>query len=137
MRKSYLNYKPKSINRSLSQVLNHIKALTMKDYTPDFDQLVQEIVAINQAWKVSEELSANLGNSLKDLKNRLQVRLLRSYAPQKVCLELDTTTESEEPLYGLRLLHPIDNRCYAEHLPVRVAEELLSSEELQQWTSTE
>ena len=130
-----LDYNPKNINRSLSQVLNHIKTLTMKDYTRTFERLIQEIVAINQAWKVSDELSPNLGKSLKDLKNRLQVRLLRSY-PQEVRLELDTETESEEPLYSLRLLHPIDNRWHAEHLPVRVAKKLLSNEELQQWTST-
>lgn len=130
-----LDYNPKNINRSLSQVLNHINDLTMVNFTTNFEQLVQEIVAINQAWKVSEELSPNLGNSLKDLKSRLQVRLLRSYAPEQVYLELDTETGTEE-LYSLRLRNPIGKRWNAEHLPVRVAKELLSNEELQQWTST-
>ncbi|MGA9380875.1 MAG: hypothetical protein WBV73_19090 [Phormidium sp.] len=103
----------------------------MKTLTSDFEELITEIAAINQAWKVSKELSPNLGNSLKDLKNRLQVRLLRN-APERVYLELDTATESEEPLYSLRLRQPIGNRWNAEHLPVRVAQEMLSDEELKQ-----
>lgn len=103
----------------------------MKSLTLTFEELITEIAAINQAWKVSKELSPNLGNSLKDLKNRLQVRLLRN-APERVYLELDTATESEEPLYSLRLRQPIGNRWNAEHLPVRVAKEMLSDEELKQ-----
>ncbi len=104
----------------------------MKSLTLNFEELITEIAAINQAWKVSKELSPNLGNSLKDLKNRLQVRLLRNYAPERLFLELDTATESEEPLYSLRHRQPIGNRWNAEHLPVRVAKEMLSDEELKQ-----
>ncbi|MFB2882007.1 hypothetical protein [Floridanema aerugineum] len=103
----------------------------METLTSNFEELITEIAAINQAWKVSRELSPNLANSLKDLKNRLQVRLLRN-APERVYLELDTATESEEPLYSLRLRQPIGNRWNAEHLPVRVAQEMLSDEELKQ-----
>ncbi|MFB2895756.1 hypothetical protein ACE1CI_22850 [Aerosakkonemataceae cyanobacterium BLCC-F50] len=104
----------------------------MESLTPNFEDLVQEIAAINQAWKVSAELSPTLGNSLKDLKNRLQLRLLRKYAPARVYLELDTVTESEEALYSLCLRQPIGNRWNAEHLPVRVAQEMLSDEEFKQ-----
>ncbi|MFB2935020.1 hypothetical protein ACE1B6_07050 [Aerosakkonemataceae cyanobacterium BLCC-F154] len=104
----------------------------MGNLTSTFEELITEIAAINQAWKVSKELSPNLGNSLKDLKNRLQVRLLRKYAPERVYLELDTATESEEPLYSLRLRQPIGNCWNVEHLPVRVAQEMLSDEELKQ-----
>lgn len=104
----------------------------METLTSNFEELITEIAAINQAWKVSKELSPNLANSLKDLKNRLQVRLLRNYAPERVYLELDTATASEEPLYSLRLQQPIGNGWNAEHLPVRVAQEMLSDEELKQ-----
>jgi hypothetical protein len=103
----------------------------METLTSNCEELITEIAAINQAWKVSKELSPNLANSLKDLKNRLQVRLLRN-APERVYLELDTATASEEPLYSLRLRQPIGNRWNAEHLPVRVAQEMLSDEELKQ-----
>ena len=66
--------------------------------------LVKEIVAVNHAWKEAKKLfnepDSPLANSLRDLKTRLQVRLLRTYAPERVFLVKDTDTESEEELYG-------------------------------------
>ncbi|NBD15569.1 MAG: hypothetical protein GVY04_05300 [Cyanobacteria bacterium] len=102
---------------------------------PSLKTLVIEITSINHAWKqASEELldhNAGLAISLRDLKSSLQLRLLRNY-PQQVYLVLDEETESEEPLYSLRLRDRINGHWNAAHLPVRVAEELLTEQELTQ-----
>lgn len=47
-----------------------------------------------------------LANSLRDLKARLQLRLLRSYAPELVYLMTDTNVnvDYDEPVYGLQLM---------------------------------
>ncbi len=103
--------------------------------TPSVEQMVREIVAVNHAWKVACELfgeNSSLSTSSKDLKTCLQVRLLRSYAPEQVYLIEDKNAEGER-LYSLYLREPINNRQYAEHLPVRVAEGVLSSKELEQF----
>lgn len=109
------------------------------ELNPRLETLITEITAINNAWKqVSEELldqNAGLAISLRDLKSNLQLRLLRNH-PQQVYLVLDEETESEEPLYGLRLREPINGHWNAAHLPVRVAEELLTEQELIQFTQT-
>lgn len=106
---------------------------------PSIEQLVAEIVALNHAWKEACELfddrqNAPLAQSLRDLKTCKQIRILRSYAPLgKVYLALDDRL-SDEPLYSLHLREPIDTRWNAEHLPVRVTEEYLSSIELDRFT---
>ena len=76
-----------------------------------------------------------MANSLQDLKARLQVRLLRSYAPELVYLMTDTNADLDydEPLYGLRLIKSVNGRQDAAHMPIRVAEENLSAKELQQF----
>lgn len=99
-------------------------------------QLVREIVAVNHAWKVASEIfgeNSSLSRSSRDLKTALQVRLLRNYAPNQVYLVVDTEAESEE-LYSLKLREPIDNHLYAEHLPVRVAQEVLSADEIKKFS---
>ncbi|MEB3828083.1 hypothetical protein [Phormidium sp. CCY1219] len=95
---------------------------------PSLEQLINEIHAINRAWKVAREFGdiASLVTSLAEIKNRLQVRLLRQYAPDRVYLALDPDAEREEPLYGLRLRESVAGHTDAAHLPVRVAEELFS-----------
>lgn len=104
---------------------------------PSIKQLVTEIVAINHAWKEAKEIFNDSASpwviSLRDLKTRLQIRLLRNYAPEEVYLAEDTETESEEPLYGLILVNPIDNWKDAAHLPVRVARANFSDEEIQRY----
>lgn len=99
---------------------------------PSVEQLVEEIVAVNRAWKVARELfdeTSPLATSLRDLKLCKQVHLLQNYAPERVYLALDPASKGE-PLYSLRLRKPIGDRQNAEHLPVRVAQEVLSPEEL-------
>lgn len=98
------------------------------------EQLVEEIVAVNRAWKVARDLfdeTSPLAISLRDLKTCKQVRLLQSYGAKQVYLALDPASKGE-PLYSLHLRKPIGDRQNAEHLPVRVAEEVLSPEELRQ-----
>ncbi|MCT7958977.1 hypothetical protein [Laspinema palackyanum] len=97
---------------------------------PSPEQLIDEIHAVNHAWKVAESFGdiPQLAKSLQEMKTRLQVRLLRQYAPDRVYLALDTETPSDEPLYGLRLREPIAGYTDAAHLPVRVAQDHLSHE---------
>ncbi|MEM7590919.1 MAG: hypothetical protein AAF383_05270 [Cyanobacteria bacterium P01_A01_bin.83] len=106
------------------------------------EQLVTEIIAVNHAWKEAQDLfdraDNHLANSLRDLKARLQVRLLRSYAPELVYLTIDTDPDRDydEPLYGLRLVKSVNGRQDAAHMPIRIAEENLSAAELQQFVQS-
>ncbi|MFN5873555.1 MAG: hypothetical protein ACK4WN_16280 [Aphanizomenon sp.] len=108
----------------------------MKDIfkNPSIETLVNEIVALNHAWKAAVELFGDdspLSQSARDLKGCLQVRLLQSY-PDQVYLIIDkeTSETAGEELYSLRLVTPINNRNNAEHLPVRIAKKLLSQQEI-------
>lgn len=115
---------------------------------PSLEQLVAEIVAINHAWKEARLMvgnSAGLTVSLRNLKTRSQVRLLRYYAPEKVylkideqalepSLEVDNDAETGEPLYGLILRKPVNGATDAAHLPVRVAQDVLSESEIKRFT---
>ena len=108
-------------------------------FNPSIEKLVTEIIAVNHAWKEAKDLfdraDNHLANSLRDLKARLQVRLLRSYAPELVYLltDNDPDLDYDEPLYGLRLVKSVNGRQDAAHMPIRVAEENLSARELQQF----
>jgi len=115
---------------------------------PSLEQLLAEIVAINHAWKEARLMfgnSAGLTVSLRNLKTRSQVRLLRNYAPEKVylkidkealepSLEVDNDAETGEPLYGLILRKPVNGVTDAAHIPVRVAQEFLSESEIKRFT---
>lgn len=108
----------------------------MELLVPSIEQLVKEIVAVNHAWKEADKLfepASPLAISLRDLKTRLQIRLLRTYAPEHVLL-IEDLKESDEPLYGLQLLEPIEGWTDAAHIPVRVAQQSLLPEELKQFT---
>ncbi len=100
------------------------------------EQLVSEIVTVNHAWKQASELfekDSPLATSLRELKARLQVRLLRNHFPD-VFLTPDLEAKDED-LYSLRLKRSIGNIKDAAHLPVRKAEEFLSQEEIKKFTS--
>jgi hypothetical protein len=111
----------------------------MEFFNPSIEQLVTEIIAVNQAWKEAKDLfgepASLLANSLRDLKARLQVRLLRNYAPEKVYLMIDTNVNADydEPLYGLQLVTSVNGRRDAAHMPIRVAQENLLASELEQF----
>ncbi|HLP87595.1 MAG TPA: hypothetical protein VK184_03180 [Nostocaceae cyanobacterium] len=101
------------------------------------EDMVKLIVSINHAWKVSTETfgeTSPLSTSARDLKTALQVRLLRKYAPEQVYLIEDTEAEGEK-LYSLKLRKPIDNRWNVEHLPIRVAREVLSDREIAKFSN--
>lgn len=104
---------------------------------PSIEQLIKEISAVNRAWKAAQELfddpASPISNSLRDLKTRLQVRLLRKYAPGKVRLLEDLTSDSPEPVYGLLLVQSIDGYTDAAHLPFRIADEHLSQAEIKRF----
>ena len=108
-------------------------------FNPSIEQLVTEIIAVNHAWKEAKDLfgfpNTSLANSLRDLKARLQIRLLRSYAPKSVYLMADNDPNEyyDEPLYGLRLTKTVNDRQDAAHMPIRIAKENLSAKELQQF----
>lgn len=122
-------------NKFVEAEINQVMSENTVLFDVSVEQLVREIVAVNHAWKVACELfgeSSPLSTSSRDLKTCLQVRLLRTHAPKQVYLVEDKEAEGE-PLYSLRLREPIDNRQYAEHLPVRVAQDLLTSAELKQF----
>ncbi|MDB9312025.1 hypothetical protein PN462_02850 [Spirulina sp. CS-785/01] len=104
---------------------------------PSLQQLVKEIHAVNHAWKIASECGEiyAISKSLQQMKTRLQMRLLRSYAPHQVYLILDQDTESEEPLYGLRLREAVNGCKDAAHLPVRVANKILTTEQIEQFKS--
>jgi hypothetical protein len=105
---------------------------------PSIEQLLKEIHSVNHAWKAAKELfeapASPIANSLRDLKTRLQVRLLRSqFAPGKVRLLEDMTSDASEPVYGLLLLEPVEGYMDAAHLPIRLAKEHLSPEEIERF----
>ncbi|MBL1208859.1 hypothetical protein [Geminocystis sp. GBBB08] len=100
---------------------------------PSLESLVKEINAVNHSWKLAIEMFDNhhpLSQSLSDLKVRLQVILLRNYAHNFVYLIEDNDTKSDEPLYSLQLIFIGDKYKDAAHVPIRVAKEILSSEEI-------
>ena len=102
----------------------------------NLETTVEQIFAINQAWKQAAETlltpTTGLTISLRNLKTTLQVRLLRNY-PQRIYLQIDQETPSEEPLYGLIIDPPLPKYSNAAHLPVRVAQEFLTPQELSQF----
>jgi hypothetical protein len=103
---------------------------------PSLRELVRQIKAINSAWKVAGDLygkESPLSTSSRDLKSCLQVRLLRSYAPHHVYLAIDHQAE-DEPLFGLRLRESVDKYEDADHLPVRVANEIFLPEEIKKFS---
>ena len=103
---------------------------------PSLRELVTQIKAINSGWKVASDLfgdNSPLSTSSRDLKSCLQVRLLRSYAPHEVYLAIDHQAEGE-PLFGLRLRESIDKYEDADHLPVRIANEILLAEEIKKFS---
>mgnify|MGYP005843847655 CR=1 FL=1 len=102
---------------------------------PTLEELIEQIFALNQAWKQASNVlfttNAGLAISLKELKTTLQIRLLRSY-PTQAYLQIDAETESEEPLYGVIISPPLGKYSNAAHLPVRVAQTRLTPTELTQ-----
>jgi hypothetical protein len=124
------------VSTSGSKISNHQSFSLLKAFEED----VHKIHSINQGWKLSSliklevDRESPIARSLKNLKNRQQTRLLQNYAPHHVFLKLDEETESEEPLYSLRIREPQSEHWNAGHLPVRVAKQHLTPTEIQNFS---
>lgn len=99
-------------------------------------KLVSRIHLMNKSWKIAVErfgVESPISQALRNRKSGLQVRLLREY-PEKSWLQIDNETVSDEPLFSVRLL--IDDpgeykgRIDADHLPVRIANEVFTEFEI-------
>ncbi|WPF89505.1 hypothetical protein WEU38_04330 [Cyanobacterium aponinum AL20118] len=106
---------------------------------PSLTDLIKQIHCINHAWKLSQEMEDNshfLAIRLRDLKSRLQIKLLKNFAPNYVYLKEDKDIESEESIYGLMLVSPINNYSDVAHIPIRVAKKMLSEEEISHFSKS-
>ena len=114
----------------LCEIKYNLCQLNMKT---SLTELITQIHDINHGWKLAIEMEDNshfLAIRLRELKSRLQIKLLRKYAPNYVYLKEDKNRESEESVYGLILVSPINNYSDVAHLPIRVAKKMLSEEEI-------
>jgi hypothetical protein len=101
------------------------------------DKLLEQIIAINHAWKLSREEFGNdfcATRSFRETKSSLQATILREF-PNDVYLALATDSEEHgEEMYSVRFRSPIIVngvlRNDAEHLPKRIAEDIFFSEEI-------
>lgn len=102
-------------------------------------ELVERIITVNHAWKLSREefgAPSAITKSLRDVKSSLQSSLLRDY-PNDTYLYLDSENSSEDDiLFSVRLKEPLTLahgvRMDAEHLPKRIAVELFTEDEITQ-----
>ena len=104
--------------------------------------LVRQIVGFNRAWHRAQNLYGKkhaFSTAARDRKSAIQVKLLRNYSDQ-VWLERHDYDGSEE-LYSVCLAQPVllrsgERKYNAEHLPKRIAEEILTEEELEKFIRT-
>jgi hypothetical protein len=100
-----------------------------------YNQLLTEIAAINPTWHSMQDLFTNespITTSLRDLKGRLQLRLLREFS-DRVYLTIDPEARGE-PQYSVQLKLPVminvdgkqERLTNAMHLPVRIVEKWLN-----------
>lgn len=103
-----------------------------------FERTLNQIIAFNHAWKQARDNYTDqsaVANALRIRKSCLQASLLREF-PERCYLKLDDENIDGEVLFSVRLTKSITLpsgaiRNDAEHLPVRLAEELFTAEELQ------
>ena len=103
----------------------------------DVKALVGKITLFNHNWKRACEQwgsDSALATMLRHRKSDLQVELL-SIVPRVCYLKPDTDNQDGEPLFSVRLNQPITLkngvvRTDADHMPVRIAQSLLTEQEL-------
>lgn len=102
-------------------------------YSEQIAGLVVKIISFNHCWKMAQQRYGNssaIARMLRDQKSVLQAALLRE---NLAYLKPDPDAE-EEPLFSVRLHQPIllngITRIDAEHMPVRLAEEFFTEQEL-------
>ena len=106
---------------------------------PSIQNFVRQIVGFNRSWHSSQKRYGEqhpLATLARDKKSALQVELLRSY-PHDVWLEEHNIT-GKEPLFTVKLSNPVylnnnEKKDNADHLPNRIARELLTHSELQRF----
>ncbi|KHD25432.1 hypothetical protein NM09_06810 [Vibrio caribbeanicus] len=104
------------------------------------ETVLERIIAVNHAWKLSrEEFGQDFvaTKSLRDTKSSLQATLVRDF-PEDVYLKVATDSESHgETMFSVRLRKPITIndvvRVDAEHLPARIAKQIFSEHEIQKY----
>ena len=104
------------------------------------DEQVRQIIALNHAWKRQREIhppNDPIPMMLQARKASMQVELLRRFPGDAYLRHADDDAEHTEALYSVRLKRPLPLngviREDAEHLPVRIAESLLSDLELEKF----
>jgi hypothetical protein len=103
-----------------------------------FSDVFERIVTINHTWKVSrDELGYKhpVTLALRDQKSSWQATLIREFKGATY-LHFDDENTDGEPLYSLRLKSPFTMsngtiRLDAEHIPIRIATDLFTNEEIQ------
>jgi hypothetical protein len=98
-----------------------------------FDSLIEEIKAINGGWKVSQLYLGNtsgLSRSLRQHKTRRQIELLLEVGAPSIYIQLDDTSNAEEPLYGILVRDSSSAYRDADHIPVRVLRDYLNQEQI-------
>ncbi|MGF1763388.1 hypothetical protein [Aliivibrio kagoshimensis] len=103
------------------------------------DNLIERIITINHAWKLSREefgQSFCATKSFRWTKSSLQASLLRDF-PRETYLKIASDNDDHEGLmYSVRLSSPIvvngTVRRDAEHLPGFIAEQIFTPEEITQ-----
>ncbi|MBY6093967.1 hypothetical protein [Ferrimonas balearica] len=114
---------------------SHLESGEKKDR---YHNLIERIVTVNHAWKLSrEEFGQDFPatKSFRGVKSSLQADLIREF-PEDCYLVIDPGTQhTEDPLYSVRLQRTVvinnAQKSDAEHLPCRIAEQLLTPEEIE------
>lgn len=110
----------------------------------DVKELVGRITLFNHSWKRACEQwgrDSAIATMLRHRKSDLQVELLLMN-PRVCCFRPDTDNLDGEPLFSVRLNLPVtlENgvvRTDADHMPVRVAETLLTDQEISHYLTAD
>ncbi|EHZ7121187.1 hypothetical protein ACUOEB_002196 [Vibrio vulnificus] len=101
------------------------------------EEIIERIISVNHAWKLSREEFGNefaATQSLRHTKSSLQATLLREFPHDAYLVKATDSDTQDEDMYSVRLETPIlingFERYDAEHLPVRVADEILTKQEI-------
>lgn len=107
-------------------------------------ELVGRITLFNHNWKRACEQCGSdsaIATMLRHRKSDLQVELL-SIVPRVCYLKPDTDNQEGEALFSVRLSQPVtlENgvvRTDADHMPVRVAEALLTEQDISNYLTAD
>ncbi|PSV28000.1 MULTISPECIES: hypothetical protein [Photobacterium] len=104
------------------------------------EDLITRIITINHAWKLSREefgSDFSITQSLRYTKSSLQATLLREFPDDTYLIVATDNDDKSEDMYSVRLRKSIvingSEKIDVEHLPVRVAEEILTMQEIQKF----